>query len=47
MEYNIGEKQSAIEYVDLYWELDCLKTLNKLAKLNEEQMDKMVEDYNV
>ena len=39
---------------DLYWELDRMsdsgrETLNKLAKLvgvpDEEQMDKMVEDY--
>ena len=40
--------------MDLYWDLarmsdSCRETLNKLAKLvgvpDEEQMDKMVEDY--
>ena len=56
VEYNWMTKEQKIQEAvsDLYWELDRMstsgkETLNKLAKLvgvpDEEQMDKMVEDY--
>ena len=56
VEYNWMTKEQKIQeaVMDLYWELDRMsdsgrETLNKLAKLvgvpDEEQMDKMVEDY--
>ena len=59
VEYNWMTKEQKIQeaVMDLYWDLDRMsdsgrETLNKLAKLvgvpDEEQMDKMVEDfYNV
>ena len=56
VEYNWMTKEQKIQeaVMDLYWDLDRMsdsgrETLNKLAKLvgvpDEEQMDKMVEDY--